>query len=210
MRRSFFSRIYPRLATWADAAGGAEHRAELLAGATGRVIEVGAGHGINFAHYPETVTEVVAVEPDPALRELAEEAAVSAPVPVSVVDGVAEHLPAEDASCDVAVTSLVLCSVTEVQAALAEIRRVLRAEGELRFYEHVRSHDTGFARYQRVVDAAWPHFAGGCHLTRPTDRTIAESGFSVARARYLRFPSPWFPASPHVLGLAHVDPSPSR
>jgi SAM-dependent methyltransferase len=210
MRRSLFARTYPRLAAWAEAAGAAGHRAELLAGAAGRVIEVGAGHGINFAHYPETVTGVLAVEPDPTLRARAGQAAVSAPVPVTVVDGVAERLPAEDASFDVAVTSLVLCSVADVHAALAEIRRVLRTAGELRFYEHIRAHDTGFARYQRIVDVVWPALAGGCHLVRPTDLTIAESGFSVERARYLRFPAPWFPASPHVLGLARVAPPAAR
>ncbi|WAL63931.1 class I SAM-dependent methyltransferase [Amycolatopsis cynarae] len=204
MKHPVFARVYPRLAAWAETAGAAEHRRELLAGATGRVIEIGAGHGANFPHYPATVTEVLAVEPEPTLRAQAERAARSAPIPVTVAEGTAEALPAADSSFDVAVTSLVLCSVRDVPTALREIRRVLRGDGELRFYEHIRSHDRRFARYQRFVDVLWPRFSGGCHLVRPTDETIAESGFTVTEARYLRFPAPAVPMSPHVLGTARI------
>ena len=107
------------------------------AGLTGRVVEVGAGNGLNFGHYPATVTEVVAVEPEPYLRERAEEAARAAPVDVTVVVGLADALPAEDGAFDAAVASLVLCSVPDQAGALAELRRVVRPDGELRFYEHV-------------------------------------------------------------------------
>ena len=127
--------MYPRCAARADARGAAEHRRRLVAGLSGRVIEVGAGHGANFAHYPAGVTEVVAVEPEPTLRGLAEKAARAAAVRVSVLDGTAEALPGD--GYDAAVTSLVLCSVPDQATALAEIRRVLRPGGELRFYEHV-------------------------------------------------------------------------
>ena len=108
-----FARMYARMGASFEAKGGAELRDEMLAGAVGRVIEVGAGTGLNFSHYPATVTEVVAVEPESYLRVRAERAATEAPVPVRVVDGTADALPAEDASCDVGVASLVLCSVPD-------------------------------------------------------------------------------------------------
>src|ERR671911_1838979 len=106
-----FARLYERISVKEDARGASEHRRELLAGLTGRVIEVGAGNGRNFAHYPEAVTEVLAVEPEPNLREGALQAAKSAPVSVRVVDGVASRLPAEDGSFDAGIASLVLCTV---------------------------------------------------------------------------------------------------
>jgi ubiquinone/menaquinone biosynthesis C-methylase UbiE len=205
VRNRMFARIYPRINEWAEAHGGLEHRRELLAGVSGRVVEVGAGHGANFPHYPAAVSEVVAVEPEPTLRELAHDAVARASVPVSVVDGTAERLPVDDATCDVAVASLVLCSVRDPAAAFAEIRRVLRPGGELRFYEHVRAREPGLARSQRVVDVIWPHLGGGCHLTRPTDELIAAAGFDIEHVRHFRFPERGrvpSPSSPHVIGVA--------
>lgn len=168
------------------------------------MIEVGAGNGLNFAHYPETVAEVVAVEPEPYLRRLAEGAAAKAAVPVQVVDGVAEELPAEDSSFDAGVVSLVLCSVADPRRALAELHRALRPGGELRFYEHVRADESRLARVQRALDAVWPRVAGGCHASRDTPRAIEEAGFVVERVRRFRFQPcllAW-PLSPHVLGVA--------
>lgn len=128
-----------RIGKAAEAKGAAEHRDELLAGLTGRVIEVGAGNGLNFRHYPTSVTEVVAIEPEPYLRERAQASAKASPVTVTVVDGTADQLPADDASFDAGVASLVLCSVDDQATALGELRRVIRPGGELRFYEHVVS-----------------------------------------------------------------------
>jgi SAM-dependent methyltransferase len=203
VRHPIFARLYARLSPGVERKGGAEHRAELLAGTAGRVLEVGAGNGLNFAHYPPTVTEVVAVEPEPYLRERAAEAAAGAPVPVRVVEGVADAVPAEDGSFDAAVASLVLCSVPDQAAALAEIRRVLRSGGELRFYEHVVSNTPRMARLQRRADdwGIWPRFSGGCHASRDTVAAIEAAGFDIERVR--RFP---FAAGPmslaHVIGLA--------
>lgn len=167
------------------------------------MIEVGAGHGLNFAHYPAAVTEVVAVEPEPHLRRLAGEAAERAPVPVDVLDGTAEALAAADGEFDAAVVSLVLCSVPDQQVALREIARVVRHGGELRFYEHVVSHRPATARFQRALDATvYPVLAGGCHCGRDTGAAIRQAGFHVEREERIRFKPRLGPAVPHILGVA--------
>jgi ubiquinone/menaquinone biosynthesis C-methylase UbiE len=199
-----FARVYARLSHVAEARGQAGHRRRLLDGLRGRVLEAGAGNGLNFAHYPPEVGEVVAVEPEAHLRSLAEQAATQARICVTVIDGTASALPLDDASFDAAVASLVLCSVPDQPAALAELRRVLRPGGELRFYEHVVSPDPRLARMQRVADATfWPHIAGGCHAARDTSAAIAAAGFVVEQQERFPFkPSPLTPAVPHVLGIA--------
>lgn len=201
-----FARLYPRLDAASARAGGDALRAELLAGASGRVLEVGAGYGANFAHYPPEVTEVVAVEPEPRLRAKAEGMAARAPVPVTVRPGLAEELDLDDASFDVAVASLVLCSVRDPVRVLAELRRVLKPGGELRYYEHIKGSTPGKVRFQRWADAVWPLLAAGCHVSRPTDRWIAASGFTVRAERRFEFPASGLnPASPHVIGVAVRD-----
>ena len=199
-----FARLYARLSHVAEDRGQAEHRQRLLAGLRGRVVEVGAGNGLSFAHYPPEVEEVVAVEPEAHLRSLAGDAAERAQVRVTVLDGTASRLPLDDASCDAAVASLVLCTVPDQTAALAELRRVLRSGGELRFYEHVVSRDRRMARLQRAADATfWPRVAGGCHAARDTGATISASGFAVERQERFAFrPSALMPAVPHILGVA--------
>ncbi|MFI4977249.1 MAG: class I SAM-dependent methyltransferase [Solirubrobacterales bacterium] len=199
-----FSRVYPRIARAAENGGAAEHRRALLAGLQGRVIEVGAGHGLNFTYYPPEVSEVLAVEPEPHLRELARRAADQADVRVDVVAGSAESLPADARAFDAAVASLVLCSVADQEVALGEIQRVLREGGELRFYEHVISHKARVARVQRVLDATiYPFLAGGCHCARDTGGAIGRAGFEIERQQRIAFkPGPLVPAIPHILGLA--------
>ncbi|MFJ3620647.1 class I SAM-dependent methyltransferase [Streptomyces iakyrus] len=199
-----FARAYPRINSFAEAHGSIEHRREMLAGARGRVVEIGAGTGSNFRHYPPEVTAVVAVEPEPRLRALAEKAAAEAPVPVEVVAGLAEELPLEDDSFDVAVCSLVLCTIADVPSALAEARRVLKPGRELRFYEHVRSERPGFRRVQKALALPWRLLGGGCHLTRDTERAIREAGFTVQDIRrfYFLIDGRANPASPSVIGTA--------
>ena len=177
------------------------HRREALAPARGRVIEVGAGHGENFRLYPSEVQEVLAVEPEPYLREKALAAAAQAPVPVRVVDGVAERLPAGDGEFDVAVASLVLCSVPDQAVALAEIRRVLKPGGRLLFYEHVISQDAGLARRQRRIAPLWRRIGGGCNLHRDTPAAIAAAGFEIESLRRFDLDVP-MPTKPHVIGVA--------
>jgi len=204
-----FARFYARVSPGMDAEGMAGYRRGALAGLAGSVIEAGAGNGLNFVHYPPGVTGVLAVEPDPYLRRIAEQHAGRAPVPVEVRAGVAERLPGADGSFDAAVVTLMLCSVADQRAVLAELRRVVRPGGQLRFIEHVRADTSGLRRVQRVLDATvWPALGGGCHVGRDTLAGIAGAGFTVVRSEAFRFPQSRIPppAAPHVWGIATRDP----
>ena len=147
---------------------------------------------------------MVAVEPEDYLRRQAEKAASTAPVRVTVVNGVSGQLPLEDASCDAGIACLVLCSVPDQHRALAELARVIRPGGELRFYEHVVSERPREARLQRIADATfWPHIAGGCHLSRDTGRAIEEAGFHIETCDRFPFsPAKYVPPDPHILKVA--------
>jgi ubiquinone/menaquinone biosynthesis C-methylase UbiE len=204
VRHPLFARMYARMAAGFEAKGAAELRDEALAGLAGRVVELGAGTGINFSHYPATVSEAVAVEPEPYLRDLAVKAAAHAAVAVTVVDGDAGRLPVDDASCDAGVASLVLCTVPDPAAALAELWRVIRPGGELRFFEHVRSERPGLARAQRAIDVVWPHVGGGCHASRATVDAIGTAGFEIESVRRFTFRPSFIvaPTAPHVIGVA--------
>jgi SAM-dependent methyltransferase len=200
-----FARILPGVVARAQARGQGDHRRALLAGLSGRVIEVGAGTGINFGYYPPSVTDVVAVEPEVHLRRLAADAARTAPVPVRVLDGLAERLPVTDGSFDAGVVSLVLCSVYDPDRALAELFRAIRPGGELRFYEHVLAAGPWLSRLQRLLDRLfWPHMAGGCHCGRSTGALIQQAGFAMEEYRRFTFrPCAFlFHVSPHILGKA--------
>jgi ubiquinone/menaquinone biosynthesis C-methylase UbiE len=200
----FFARFYLRMAKGRTASREDEYRRRLLEGLSGSVIEVGAGNGLNFPHYPAAVERVLAVEPEPLLRKEATKNAAQAPVAVEVVDGVSGRLPADDESFDAAVASLVLCSVPDQARALAEFRRVLRPGGELRFYEHVVAHRPLASGLQRVADATfWPRVGGGCHVARDTGRAIEDAGFTIESSERFSFsPGAPIPPLPHVLGIA--------
>jgi SAM-dependent methyltransferase len=200
-----FARAYERLSEESDRRGTAEHRARALTGLAGRVIEVGAGNGRNFAHYPAAVTEVIAVEPEDRLRDLAARAARRAPVPVRVVAGHADDLPVENAGCDAAVASLVLCSVPSLDRALAELRRALRPGGELRFFEHVRSANPLVGVVQDLITPLWSMGAAGCHLNRDIAAGIRRAGFEIEELdRFAYAPAAMVPKHAHILGRAHA------
>lgn len=204
VRHPVFARYYARMSVGMESEV-ADNRRRLLAGLSGQVVELGAGNGLNFPHYPAGVERVVAVEPEPYLRALAVEAARRAPVPVEVVDGTADALPVEP-GFDAAVASLVLCTVPDQGRALAELRRVLRAGGGLRFYEHVLAPEPWLARVQRLLDPVWQAFGGGCHTGRDTLAAITAAGFVIDHAERFRLPDKqvqWI-TTPHVLGAAHV------
>src|SRR5271165_2796489 len=136
VRHPIFARVYRVLSAFDESSMGV-YRDELLAGLAGEVVEIGAGSGLNFDHLPPGVTSLIALEPEPYLRRLATARARRASRPVSVRSGLAERLPLGESSCDAVVACLVLCSVPSQANALAEISRVLRPGGELRFLEHV-------------------------------------------------------------------------
>ena len=199
-----FARMYMRMTSGRRNRGEDEHRERLLTGLSGRVIEVGAGNGLNFPLYPPTVDKVLALEPEALLRKAALEAAAEARVKVEVVDSVAGALPVADASQDAGVASLVLCSVPDQEWALAELRRVIKPGGELRFYEHVIANRPVASRLMRLADATiWPRIAGGCHMARDTGAAIEEAGFAIERIERFGFsPAAVVPSTPHILGVA--------
>jgi ubiquinone/menaquinone biosynthesis C-methylase UbiE len=203
MPRPVFARLYPRMSKAMEQGGMAERRRTLLTDLTGEVVEIGAGDGLSFVHYPPTVTRVLAVEPEPRLRAIAQAAAEKAPVPIEVVGGVAERLPAPDQRLDAAVFSLVLCTIPDPDAALSEAFRVLRPGGQVRFLEHVRADTPGLVRIQRLLDATvWPLLLGGCHTGRDTATAIERAGFTIDRLDRFLFPQARTPISFHILGTA--------
>lgn len=201
-----FARFYDRVSRAAaerDPERTARYRARLLGGLAGRVIDVGAGNGLIFAHYPAGVTEVVAVEPDDLLRAKAGRAAAAASVPVTVLPGHADQLPAGDGAFDAAVVSLVLCSVPDPATALAEIGRVLRPGGVLRFFEHVRSPRPLRGRLEGLVSPAWSRAAGGCRLDRDLVAAMEAAGFTIETIEDHGIrPVPFLPALTHIRGTA--------
>ena len=193
-----FARFYDRISrsVWPLEV---EHRTELVSGLQGRVLEVGAGTGLNFQLYPRGV-EVVALEPEPNMIRLARDRLEEGPSPVRLVRGAAEALPFPEGSFDAAVVSLVLCSVARPHAAIAELRRVLRPDGELRIFEHVRSEHPRHARWQDWITPVWRCFSAGCHPNRDTAASLRSAGFEL---EVRRVPiGPPTPARPHILGAA--------
>jgi len=192
---------YAKLGPRMDRRGTAERRRELLSRATGLTVEVGAGTGLNLRYYPSTVSEVLAVEPDRYMFRHLVAAMPDASVPVRLKRAAAEALPVEGASADTVVMSLVLCSVTDADAALAEASRILKPGGRLLFFEHVRSEDSRLRRRQDRYERPWGWFGGGCHPDRDTLGAICAAGFDVRDVERFDEPGAML-AKPHILGWA--------
>lgn len=173
-----------------------KQRAKVVPQASGRVLELGIGGGLNLAHYDaERVSEVVGVDPSPELRARALAAPRPEGLAVEVVDGAAETLPFPDASFDCVVCTFTLCSVTSPRRSLAEARRVLRPGGVFLFAEHGLAPDPEVARWQRRVEPVWKRLAGGCHLTRPITAAIGSAGFRIQTTSGM-----YLPGTPRIAG----------
>lgn len=186
LRDRIFAALYDRVLAPMEEAGLRAWRADLLSGLSGTVVEVGAGTGANLAHYPPAVARLVVTEPEPAmLAQLRQRLGTVHPdVPVEVQRAASASLPLADGEADAVVSTLVLCSVTDQAATLAELRRVLRPGGRLVFLEHVAAdHKPRRLRWQHRFDHVWPFLCGGCHLTRRTAEAIEGAGFVLEDVR---------------------------
>lgn len=178
--------LYDRTLVKTEAAGLRDWRAELLGDLAGQVLEIGPGTGLNLEHYPAGVTRLVLAEPDRHMRaRLAPKVeARAAPFPIEVADAGVDPIPFDAESFDVVVSTLVLCSVPDHEAALVEIHRVLRPGGRFVFLEHVAAVENPKRhRWQQRLEPLWKRWAGNCHLTRTTDQAIPAAGFELVEAR---------------------------
>jgi len=194
-----FSAAYDRLLHGTEEAGLREMRREALATAEGRTIDIGAGTGANLALFPPAVSELVLAEPDPHMLSRLRPRLGDGPRAAQVVQAGAEKLPFEDASFDTAVFTLVLCTVPDPTAALAEAARVLKPGGKLLFVEHVRAEDPGLAHWQDRLERPWRFFGDGCHCNRDTARAIEAGPFEQVQVAHAEMPK----APPIVRPLVH-------
>ena len=175
----FFAAIYDTVLAGTEKAGLGAHRKTLLSTAAGRVIEIGAGTGANLPFYSDAVSDLVVCEPAEPMARRLERKLASFGRPVRVVRAPAENLPVESGSFDVAVSTLVLCTVGDPQRALAELHRVLKPGGRLLFIEHVRAEEPRLARWQDRLNFLNKRIAQGCNCNRNTLAEIAAAGFTV-------------------------------
>jgi ubiquinone/menaquinone biosynthesis C-methylase UbiE len=170
----------------------APYRERIAAAAAGRVLEVGVGSGLNLCFYPPGVSLVIAIDPSPQLLTKARVRAANARTAVALARSDAEHLPFAESSFDTVVVTWTLCSVKDVAAALAEMRRVLKVGGRLLFVEHGRSPEGPVQRWQTRLTPLWKHIAGGCHLDRPVRELVENAGFEIVHIdnQYLAGPRP--------------------
>jgi len=174
-----------------------EERGALLSGVTGRVIELGAGTGLNLPHYRADVS-LVATEPDPSMLARARTRGAPRLDSVCLTECSAEELPFSAASFDHAVGTLVFCTIPNPERALAEVARVLRPGGQLHLIEHERSAQSALGRIQDLVTPLWKHVAGGCHLNRDVLALVKRAGFQVTQARHI-------PPSPRLLPMRVIQ-----
>jgi ubiquinone/menaquinone biosynthesis C-methylase UbiE len=200
-----FARFYDRMTAGTERAGLGEMRRELLAVATGRVLELGAGTGHNLTYYTNAVTELVMTEPEPNMaRQLRERVAANpgAAGNPSVIEASAEDLPFDDGSFDTVVATLVLCTIPDPLRALGEARRVLVEGGKFLYLEHVRARRPGLARWQDRLERPWGFFAGGCHPNRDTGQLLADAGFWIDSLEDLKMPKAPPIVRPVIRGVA--------
>ena len=185
------ARLYDPFLWLGEHRGMERHSAELLEGARGRVLEIGAGTGLNLRHYPAAAGELVLTEPMEAMARALERRLARDGTSGSVHRAAAEELPFPDDSFDTVVSTMVLCTVEDPERAIAEIERVLRPGGRLLFIEHLRSEHERWARWQDRLERPWKAFGAGCRCNRPTLELLERSGLAlkgVARGRWRGMP----------------------
>jgi SAM-dependent methyltransferase len=191
-----------------ERAGLHDERRRLLAAARGATVEIGAGTGLNLELYPPAVTELVLTEPSPHMAARLR-ARTSAAGRGTVVEAPAERLPLDDDRFDTAVATLVLCTVPDPDAALREVRRVLRPGGRLLFLEHVRSREPRLARWQDRLETPWRLFGAGCHCNRDTQATIEAARLDVERVDRGELPKVLPLVRPMIVGSARAGAAPA-
>lgn len=175
---ALFASQYDRFLALAERDGLAARRANLLAGAHGRVLEIGAGTGLNLDYYPDALERLVLTEPSRPMANRLEERADASALNPEVVIAPAEKLPFEDDSFDTVVSTLVLCTVPDPVETLAEIKRVLVPGGDLLLMEHVRSESPARAKWQDRLETPWRWYGNGCRCNRDTVSTVEAAGFA--------------------------------
>jgi SAM-dependent methyltransferase len=199
-----FSVVYDRGMKSSEEAGMRQRRHELLAQARGRVLELGAGTGLNLEHYPEAIESLTLVEPDPHMTKQLRPKLAQTGRDAEVVEAPAERLPFPDDSFDTAIVTLVLCTVPDQPAALAEIARVLKPGGQLLFLEHVRSRNPAVAKWQDRLEGPWRFLGDGCHCNRDTAAAIAASSLEIGEIEYHSLPKAPPIVRPLIRGRALV------
>lgn len=168
-----------------------KHRSHVVPGASGTVVELGFGTGTNLEFYDAAaVTEILAVDPASGARNGAAARIAEFARPVRWVSLDGESLPLEDNSADTVVSAFTLCTIPNVEAALAEARRVLKPGGQLRYLEHGKHSDAKVAAWQRRIEPVWKVLAGGCHLTRDADVLVRAAGFELIESERHSMPGP--------------------
>lgn len=198
----FFAAIYDRMLAGTERAGLGAHRAALVKTAAGRVVEIGAGTGANLPFYGDAVSDLVLCEPSADMARRLERKLASYHRSVRVVRATGEQIPVEDGHSDVAVSTLVLCTVADQRRALAELHRILKPGGRLLFVEHVRSDDPRVARWQDRLNFINRRIAQGCNCNRDTVAAISAAGFTVAALTKTTLPNAPPFLRPLVIGTA--------
>jgi ubiquinone/menaquinone biosynthesis C-methylase UbiE len=199
-----FAAVYDKALASSEEAGLADHRRRLLTQARGRVLEIGAGTGLNLPHYPANVEEIVFTEPEEPMAKRLEQKLAEAGRAGQVRRVPAESLPFEDDSFDTVVCTLVLCTVEDPELALSEVARVLRSGGQLLFLEHVRAEDAKLARWQDRLSGIWRKIGHGCNPNRPTAALIERSPLTLEEIEHGEFPKSPPLVRPLVVGRAQA------
>ncbi|MEO1438204.1 MAG: class I SAM-dependent methyltransferase [Bacteroidota bacterium] len=205
MKKWYESRILPRIINRVCACGPAmKQRAKIVPHATGRVLEIGIGSGLNLSFYnPDQVERIFGIDPSAEILEIAQENLTDLPFEVELFAKGAESIPLEDKSIDTIIYTYTLCTIPDLETAFTEMRRVLKPGGQMLFCEHGKAPDIAVQKWQNRIQPLWKPFSGGCHLNRDIPKLIEQGGFSIQQLDSMYIPGPKF-ASFNYWGSASV------